>query len=131
MRHPLTHWTTRPRQGVVLPAVLIVVVVLTLAAYEYSELVTAEYRAADAYTRSAPARALAESGVHYAAALLSSPDNITNILNGNIQNNAQSFRDVAVSGDEQTRGQGRFTLLAPPNPEQAGNSTSSLRFGVT
>ena len=38
---------SRPRRAVVLLAVLIVVVLLSLAAYQYSELMTAEYRAAD------------------------------------------------------------------------------------
>ena len=38
------------RRGVVLIAVLLIVVVLSLAAYQYGEWVTAENRAADGYT---------------------------------------------------------------------------------
>ena len=58
------------RRGVVLLAVLLIVVVLSLAAYQYGEWMTSEFQAADAYTRTAQAHALAESGVHYVAALI-------------------------------------------------------------
>jgi hypothetical protein len=84
------------RQGVVLLAVLVVVVVLTLAAYQFSDLMVAEYKAADSYTRSIQARALARSGVYYAAALLSSPDNLSNILSSNPYDNSGSFQGVLV-----------------------------------
>ena len=55
---------SRNRKSFVLLAVLVVVVVLSLAAYRFSDLMLAEYRAADSYTRSVQARALADSGVH-------------------------------------------------------------------
>ena len=61
------------RQGYVLIAVLIVIVVLTLAAYQFTELMTAEYRASVRTADAAQARHAAVSGVHYAAALLADP----------------------------------------------------------
>src|SRR5262249_26684689 len=104
------------RRGVVLLAVLVVVVLLTLAAYQFSELMLAEYKAADSYTRSAQARALAESGVHYAAALLSNPDSLMNVLGGNPYDNAQRFQGVLVPPETANR-QGRFTIAAPIDPD--------------
>ena len=50
---------SRPRRAVVLLAVLIVVVLLSLAAYQYSDMMLSEYKASDAYTRSTQARAAA------------------------------------------------------------------------
>ena len=64
----------RNRSGVVLIAVLVVVTLLLLAAYQYAEMMTAEYKAANSIVRAAQARAAAASGVYYAAALLADPD---------------------------------------------------------
>src|SRR5262245_42433996 len=71
------------RPGVILFAVLVVVAVMTLVAYRYSDFVTSEYAATESYSRVGQARALAESGVHYAAAILGTSDNFTKTLNGN------------------------------------------------
>ena len=64
------------RPGVVLISVLIVVALLSLAAYHFSERMMAEYQAMDSYTRTAQAKSLADSGIHYTAALLSDPDSV-------------------------------------------------------
>jgi len=71
------------RQGFVIVAVLIVVVVLSLAAYRFTDLMTAEYRAAARSQTAAQARAAARSGVHYAAAMLSDPAILNGELGGN------------------------------------------------
>lgn len=117
------------RCGTVIVAVLVVVTVLSLAAYQYSDLMTAEYRASDYAHRHVQARALADSGLHYAAALLASPDAVSGQLNGNPWNNPSAFRDVSVPGDEGLSLPGRFTLLAPPDAEDFAQG--SARFGVT
>lgn len=116
------------RRGVVLLMVLVVLVLLTLAAYQYSDLMQAEYQAADNVHKFAQARAVADSGVHYAAALLANPDNLSGLLNDNPFDNPESFRDVVVPGDPKTGGGGRFTLLAPPDPD---GGSGEVRFGVT
>src|SRR5204863_8942558 len=85
-----------PRRGFVLLAVLVVLVVLTLVAYQFSDLMTAEMRAADSYTRSQQARALADSGIHYVAAIVANPDYIENRLNGNLYDNPDAFEGVVV-----------------------------------
>src|SRR5579871_3687139 len=87
---------TAPRRGIVLLAVLLVVVVLSLAAYQYSEWIMSEYQAADAYQRMAQAHALASSGVHYVAALLANSDAMTTTLNSNPWNNTQAFQNQSV-----------------------------------
>jgi type II secretory pathway component PulK len=118
------------RRGVVLLSVLVVVVLLSLAAYQYSELMMAEYRAADSFTRQLQARALADSGIHYAAALLSNPDTFTNTLNSNPYDNPVVFQSQAVNGDF-PRGQGRFTILALQAPDDPSFQGQPTRFGVT
>src|SRR5262245_2736081 len=125
----ITRRTSRPpqRRGVVLLAVLVVVVVLTLAAYQFSDLMLAEDRAADSYTRSLQARAMARSGVYYAAAVLSSTDNVTNVLGGNPWDNQQAFQGVIVQANDVPRMQGRFTLIAPQDPDNP-NTGQAFRF---
>src|SRR2546423_6640746 len=113
------------RKGVVLLAVLVVLVLLSLAAYNYSDLMVAEYKASDHYHKQAQARAFADSGIHYAMAMLASPDNVASMLNNNPYDNASVFRNHAVgSGD----GQGYFTLVGPLNPNNT--SVGTCQFGV-
>jgi type II secretory pathway component PulK len=119
------------RKGIVLIAVLVVVVVLTLAAYQYSELMMAEYKAADSYTRSAQARALADSGIHFTAAMLSNPNSYGSTLNGNPYDNPQVFQGVIVSPDDRPRFQGRFSIVARLGPDDTATSSQPFRYGVT
>ena len=113
------------RSGVVLLGVLLVVVVLALLAYQYSDRMTAEYTAAYNAHRVAQARAFAEAGVHYAAAILASPEN-AGMLNGGPYDN-DLFRDVALPDADSKGNGGRFTLVAPADPSDGG----SYRAGVT
>jgi hypothetical protein len=81
---PLGGHTRSPvRPGYVIIAVLIVVVVLSLAAYQFTELMTAEYRAAVRTSDATQARLAAVSGVHYAAAMLADPNSYFGDLGGN------------------------------------------------
>jgi type II secretory pathway component PulK len=130
MRYQGNASKSRFREAVILLAVLVVVVLLTLAAYEYSELVTAEYRAADSYTRAGQARALAASGVQYAAALLSNPNSFSTILNSNPYDNAQAFQGVIVQPSGQPRFQGRFSIVAPLDPDQPSSGSQPFRYGI-
>jgi type II secretory pathway component PulK len=117
------------RRGVVLLAVLVVVVLLSLAAYKYNDHMLSEHRAADSAVRAAQARAYAESGVHYTAAMLL---DVTGTLNSNPWNNPTKFQGVAVPGSS-NNASGKvtiLTLLAPDDLAQAGSS-QPYRFGVT
>jgi type II secretory pathway component PulK len=120
---------TPARRGVVLLAVLIVVVLLSLAAYRYSELMTAEYRAADSHSRSVQAKAAAESGAHFAAALLANPDNLSS-LNGNPWDNPSAFQDVTVGTSEEQRRQALFSLVSVRDPDDPAATSQPFRFGV-
>ena len=64
-----------------------------------------EYRAATSYTRAAQARALADSGIDYAAAILSNPDTFANTLNSNPYDNSSAFQQI-VAADDNPRRQG-------------------------
>jgi len=120
---------TNRRRGVVLLAVLIVVVVLSLAAYQYSEWITAEYQAADAYSRTAQAKALAQSGVNYVAATLANPQQVSDTLNGNPWNNPQAFQNVLVRDYGNGR-QGVFTIVALGSPDDPNFMAQPYQFGV-
>jgi type II secretory pathway component PulK len=122
---------SQKRKAVILLAVLVVVVLLTLAAYQYSELVTAEYRAADSYARSSQARAFAASGVHYVAAIVGNSTNFTNKVNGNPSDNSTIFQGVIVAPSDQPRFQGRFSIVSPLGPDDAATTTGPFHFGLT
>jgi type II secretory pathway component PulK len=119
------------RRGVVLLAVLVVVVLLSLAAYKYNDHMVAEYRAADSAVRAAQARASAESGVHYAAALLALGMDTT--LNGNPWNNPTAFQGISIPSSAKNASPGRFTILSLLSPDDLAQAGGSLpyRFGVT
>lgn len=120
------------RQGVVLLAVLVVLVLLSLAAYQFSELMMAEYKASDSYVRSAQAKALADSGVHFLAAMLSNPDALNNTLGGNPYDNAGAFQGVIVDANAKPRLLGRFSVLSSFDPDDpASNNGQGFRFGVS
>src|SRR5262249_45198546 len=122
----------RPRRGVVLLSVLVVLVLLSLAAYQYSELMMAARKAADSHTRSTQARHLAESGVWYTAAYLASPD----ALNGNPYDNPAIFQGVLLQDNENPKLRGRFSVVALLGPDDAPDggfvvgTTAGYRFGV-
>lgn len=121
---------SRRRNGFVLIAVLVVVTLLALAAYQYSELMTSEYNAVESAARATQARALANSGVHYAAALLSDPNSFGGTLNSNPYNNAGPFQDQLVAPSDTPRFQGRFSVVAPLGVDE-GQQTPAFRYGVT
>ena len=123
------------RTGVVLLAVLIVTAVLALSAYLFSAAMTGESNATRSYTRAAQARALADSGVDYAAAILSNPDLYTNTLNSNPFNNAGVFQGITIQDDTQSQSsgsqQGHFSIVAPLSPDYAGSDSMPFWYGVT
>ena len=103
------------RKGVVLVAVLVVVVLLSLAGYQYSELMLAEYRVSENAHRSVQARLLADSAINYIAAVISDP-NFQN--NGGNPFNNPSFNGFPVGGDLV---KGKFSIIAPADPSD-GNA---------
>jgi type II secretory pathway component PulK len=116
----------------VLVSVFVVIVLLTLAAYKYSEMMLAEYQAMDSYARTSQAQAFAKSGVHYTAAVLSDSTSFTSVLNSNPWDNPTAFQDVLVQDNDNTGRRGRFsviTLRSPSDPQYS--PSNAYRFGVT
>ena len=121
---------SQPRQGIVLVAVLVVVTVLALAAYQYTQMMSAEYKAADSTTRTVQTRRAAISGVNYVAAILSDSTFFTSTLNGNPFDNAQYFQDILVQDDPNPKRRLHFTIIALRSPDDPQFQSSPYRFGV-
>ena len=115
-----------PRPGYVLIVVLIVVVVLSLSAYRFTEAMMAEYTVAVRSTEAAQAKAFAMSGVHFAAAALADPTSRTELLGGN-PGESTAFSGVQLGSPEDPRGGGRFTLF---NVADTFGSTGEGRYQV-
>jgi hypothetical protein len=87
-----------PRPGYVLIAVLIVILVLSLVAYRFSDAMVSELRAGVRSADYAQVRAAAVSGVHYTAALLADPELLALDV-GNPYDNPAYFQDIPVPLD--------------------------------
>jgi type II secretory pathway component PulK len=120
-----------PRRGVVLLLVLMILVVLTLSAYRYSELMTGEARTADSIARSVEAQALADSGISYAAALLSNTSTFSSVLNNAPWDNAEVFQGILVQPHDVPKLRGRFSIVSPPGPDEAPSGSLAFHYGVT
>jgi type II secretory pathway component PulK len=107
-------------------AVVVVVTILSLVAYQYNDRMTREYEGSRTALRAAQAKASADSGVHWLAALLSNPENLSSVVNNNMHDNPAAFqgRSIGASGSQAWR----FSLISSADPE-AGDS-ATLRFGV-
>jgi type II secretory pathway component PulK len=126
------------RRGVILLAVLVVVAILTLIAYRFFNLMNAEYEATHATNRVTQSRYMADSGLHYAAFVLSYPQNVglsdapdessNLIFPGFIYDNPSVFHYRPVT----SRGApGFFSIVAPRTPDDPDlNSARPFRFGV-
>jgi type II secretory pathway component PulK len=122
---------SRQHRGFVLVSVFVVIVLLTLAAYKYSEMMMAEYQAMDSYARTSQAQALAKSGVHYTATVLSDPNSFSSVLNNNPWDNPTAFQDVLVQDNDNGGRRGRFSVLTLRDPSDPLFSSQPYRFGVT
>jgi hypothetical protein len=112
------------RRAFVLLAVLVVIVLLSLAAYRYTDWMTAEGRATQSSIKAMQARSFAVSGMHYAAAQLVSAEGS---LGGNPYDNAGVFQGIEVPIPNAPASRtGRFAVLSVL-PD--GNQTP-YRFGV-
>jgi len=118
------------RRGIVLLSVLVVLVVLTLAAYQYSEYMMAEYQAADSHMKMTQTKALAWSGVNYMAVSLSNSDYFINTLNSNPYDNPQYFQGIPVGTANNPNMQGNFTIVSLLSPDNPLAQNTPYRYGV-
>jgi hypothetical protein len=124
------------RRGVVLVTVLLVVAILTLAAYRFSDAMLSESRAVNSYDQANQARLLADAGINYTAALLATQSSAS-ALNNNYTNNPDYFQDILVRDSDTPARRGRFSIISPLPPidptttTQVGDSSTPFLYGVT
>ncbi len=117
----------RPRRGVVLIIVLVVIAMLSLAGYTFSSLMLNHREAAELSGEQVQARALVESGVDAARVYLTQ-DLATQTEDGGKYDNPTRFRGVLVRNDEDSRLRGRFTLVAPALTSEG--ELGGIRYGL-
>ena len=105
--------------------VTIVVILLSLAAYTYMNMMTVEQNAAMMYGRDVEARLAAESAIEFAASQihLSLSDNTIDVYH-----NPSLFRGQILAEVDNARGQSRFSILTPS--ETITPDGGSVRFGM-
>ncbi len=131
MRSRMTHPAAKPRKAYVLIAVLIVVTVLSLAAYRFTDAMTSEYTVAARSAEAAQTKAFAASGVHYAMGMLSDPAAFSGTLGYNPYDNPAAFSAQPV-GPATKRNGGRFSLISVGDTYTgSGESRYAVRYGVT
>lgn len=112
------------QRGSVLILVLVVIAMLTLGAYSFSEIMISESEATVMYGRQAETRAFAESGIELAAAVLAAPETEDD---ASLYHNPNRFRGVLLRESENARGRGYFSIIAPVETDPAG---TLLRNGL-
>lgn len=115
---------TDQRRGSVLILVLVVIAMLTLGAYSFSEIMISESEATVMYGRQAETRAFAESGIELAAAVIAFPETEDD---ASLYHNPNRFRGVLLRESENARGRGYFSVVAPVETDPAG---TMLRNGL-
>jgi type II secretory pathway component PulK len=112
------------RAGSVLLVVLVVVALLALGAYTFSEFMIVEAEATSAYGREVQARAAADSGVELAASLLSKrydehPQSYFS--------NPEWFGGILVKDSTGAKGRSRFMVVSAAESDTSGRT---LRYGL-
>ncbi|HEV8060327.1 MAG TPA: type II secretion system protein GspK [Gemmataceae bacterium] len=118
------------RSGFVLVAVLLVVVVLALSAYRFTQSMAAEYRVADGLERTAQARAFARSAIDYSMVMLSNPQNFSSVLMNNPFDNSAVFQHIIVQANDKPHFQGAFDIVAPLGVDATAGGQVGNTLGV-
>ena len=114
----------RERRGSILVTVLVVVLMLSLAAYTFTEMMVAERQATEMFAREVAACSFADSGIELAAVLLG---NRSEAVLENYYHNPELFQAVLMRDSEADRGRGRFSIVAPVENDTSG---SAIRYGL-
>jgi type II secretory pathway component PulK len=122
--------TPKPRPGYVLIVVLLVVVILSLSAYRFTESMQGDFTVAVRATESGQVRVYARSGVAYAMGVLADPATRSSIL-GSDPSDVPALGGMAVGADERNGG-GRFSIYTiADSGSGAGEGRYIPRPGVT
>ena len=112
------------RRGTVLLVVLIIVAVLSLGAYTFSEKMLTESQGTAMYARQVQTRLFCESALEWTATLLAEE---TELTEENLYHDPELFSGVLVRDSEAESGRGRFSLVAPVENDEEHRS---VRFGL-
>lgn len=118
---------SRPRRGMVLVVVLVVVALLSLAAYTFAQLMLTQYEAAKLSGRQVQTRALVESGVDTVRLFLMQ-DEATRNEAGGLLNNPSYFQGIPVLLFDDLTQRANFTVLVPNLDDDA--NLVGLRYGL-
>ncbi len=112
------------RRGMVLIIVLVVIMLLSLGAYTFSEYMVIEAKATAINGKAVQARALADSGVEFVSVLLGDRASLPTL---GLYHNPSLFQGHLVLNAPQAGGRGRFTVVASVEGDP---SASHIRFGL-
>lgn len=111
LRQTLRNRPASAREGTALVVVLVVIVLLSLAAYSFSEKMIEEAEAAEFSARQAQARVAADSGIEYVAAILGTPPDSADEIN--LYHDPASFGGMFVPDSLGSTRDRMFTIVAP------------------
>lgn len=115
-----------PRRGLAIVIVLVVVTLLSLAAYTFSDLMLAEYQAADAHGQALQARMACDSAIEKLLVLLTL-DTLTLQDRGGLYDNPAELQGIPVVDGATPADRVKFSIVAPLYEPEA---PTTLRFGI-
>ena len=137
MRHPLYRNRRRlarkaqpRRRGFVLVAVLLVVVVLALSAYQFSRSMTAEYGAADSLRSHGQGQIARQVGHRIRHGHAQRSQQFQTTLGSNPYDNTAAFQAIVVQPSDKKFENGRFDIVGPPDYDSAQQGISTQHYGV-
>lgn len=113
-----------PRRGSILVIVLVVIALLSLGAYTFSQKMIVESEATGMYARQVQTRAMADSGVELVSALLGESLDPRDI---GLYHDRGQFQGIEVVAHENPALSGRFSVVAPI---EADPEFRQIRFGL-
>ncbi|MEQ9070334.1 MAG: type II secretion system protein GspK, partial [Gimesia chilikensis] len=113
------------RAGSTLLVVLVVVVMLSLGAYTFSELMIVEIEATNSYGRAIQSRELALSGIELAAAYVGDRSDVDG---WNSYHNPSQFQNINLIPSDVPRVSGYFSIVAPVISDA---QSKTIRFGLS
>jgi type II secretory pathway component PulK len=110
--------------------VLIVVVILSLAAYRYADSMTAQYQVAMRASEATQAKRFADSGIHFVMGVVSDPTTLNEQFGANPYDNPSQFSNVQLGNPDDPRS-GRFSLVSVGDTwSGSGESRYLVRYGA-
>ncbi len=104
--------------------VLVVVSVLTLGAYTFSEIMLSESEATAMFGRQAESRGFAYSGIEQVCAVLGYPESEADY---NVYHNPPRYQASMLRPSDNARGRGYFSIVAPV---ESDSTATNVRFGL-